>query len=213
MTQPAGFLSDGKRRRPVVLLVGIMLLAGGLFFAQQLFYSSPAANAGEIQTVKVGELGGDFTLKQAGQPVRLSDFLGKVVVIYFGFASCPDVCPTTLGLVGASLKALSAEEMEQVQPIFISVDPERDNGQVLMDYASYFHPKIIGITGTPDEVKQVAKQYNTLFFKEKIGSSAMGYTVNHTSKTYVISKDGQSMQILPHSMTRPELLDSIRAAL
>ena len=95
MSQSAGFLSDSKRRWPV-LLAGVMLLVGALFFAQRLFFSSPVANAGEIQTVKVSELGGDFTLKQAGQPVSLSDFMGKVVVIYFGFASCPDVCPTTL---------------------------------------------------------------------------------------------------------------------
>ncbi|MGB1009787.1 MAG: SCO family protein [Thiolinea sp.] len=212
MSKPSGLFGSGSYKWPL-LLAGTLFLVSALFFAQRSLSSSPALTAGEVQTVPFGEVGGDFTLMQEGKPVSLSDFPGKAVVIYFGFASCPDVCPTTLGLVSASLKALAAEEMEQVQPIFISVDPERDKGKMLTDYAQYFHPKMIGVTGTPDEVKQVAKKYNTLFYKEKLSDSAMAYTVNHTSKTYVISKNGESMQILPHSMTKPELLASIRAAL
>ncbi len=212
MSKQFGLFGSNSYQWPL-LLAGVLFLVSALFYAQRTLSSSPALTAGEIQTVTFGEVGGDFTLMQGDQAISLSDFPGKAIVIYFGFASCPDVCPTTLSLVGTVLKSLSAEEMEHIQPIFISVDPERDQGQMLMDYASYFHPKMIGITGTPDEIKQVAKQYNTLFFKEKLSDSAMAYTVNHTSKTYVISKDSQSMQILPHSMTRPELLASIRAAL
>ena len=204
---------SGSSYKWLLPLAGLLFLASILFFAQRTLSSSSTLTVGDVQTVVFGEVGGDFTLMQGDKSVSLSDFPGKAVVIYFGFASCPDVCPTTLGLVSASLKALTAEEIDQVQPIFISVDPERDKGQMLMDYARYFHPKMIGITGAPDEVKQVAKKYNALFYKEKLSDSAMAYTVNHTSKTYVISKNGQSMQILPHSMTKPELLASIRAAL
>lgn len=205
--------SGGSNYKWPLLLAGVLFLVSALFFAQRTISSSSVPSAGEVKTVAFGEVGSDFTLMQMDKTVSLSDFPDKAIVIYFGFASCPDVCPTTLGLVGASLKSLSAEEMERIQPIFISVDPERDKGQMLMDYAQYFHPKMLGITGTPAEVKRVAKQYNTLFYKEKLSDSAMDYTVNHTSKTYVISQDGKSMQILPHSMTRPELLASIRAAL
>lgn len=216
MSRKAASKKDGAttagHKWPLFLAGGLFLLSA-LFFAQRTLSSSPALAVGEVKTVPFGEVGSDFKLMQMDKAVSLSDFADKAVVIYFGFASCPDVCPTTLGLVGASLKDLSTEEMGQVQPIFISVDPERDQGQMLMDYAQYFHPKMIGITGTPAQVKQVAKQYDTLFYKEKLSDSALAYTVNHTSKTYVISKDGKSMQILPHSMTRPELLASIRAAL
>ena len=212
MSKLSGTQSKSGYKWPLIL-AGALFLLSALFFAQRTLSSAPALSAGEIKTVPFGEVGGDFTLMQGDKSVSLSDFPDKAVVIYFGFTSCPDVCPTTLGLVGTSLKALSTEEIAQVQPIFISVDPERDKGERLADYARHFHPKMIGITGALDEIKQVAKQYNTLFYKEELADSAMAYTVNHTSKTYVISKDGQSMQILPHSMTRPELLASIRAAL
>ena len=132
--------------------------------------------------------------------------------MYFGFASCPDVCPTTLAIIASALRQLTPEELETVQPVFISIDPERDQGEKLTAYATYFHPDFIGITGTPDEVQKVANQYGGFFIKVE-SDSALGYLVEHTSKTYIISKDGQYVGILPHDMTSALALTAIRSGL
>ncbi|MEB4591039.1 SCO family protein [Candidatus Thiothrix sp. Deng01] len=196
------------------LIIGLLAFALGLG-AAQYFISRPSMSADEGSTVVpvvAGKFGGDFTLMQGSKPVSLNDFKGKVVVMYFGYASCPDICPTTLSIIASGLKELTPDELAQVQPIFISVDPERDSGDKLMAYATHFHPSFIGITGSPQQVQQAAKQYGAYFAKVP-GTSAMGYTVDHTSQTYLVSKDGQYVKILPHNISKKDVVESIRDAL
>ena len=154
----------------------------------------------------------DFTLTQNNQVIHLQDFRGKLVLLYFGYASCPDVCPTSLALLSSALKALSAEETAQIQPIFISVDPERDNGTKLMDYARYFFPSFIGVTGSEQEIQRTAMQYGAFYSKVK-SNSAMGYTVDHSSNSYLLGKDGQLLTTFRHDVTKAEIIAGIRAAL
>ena len=200
-----------------VTLVALLAFVLGISIARYyLPQSDPGleVNAAGYTKVKVteGKFGGDFTLFQGDKPVKLSDFRGKLVVMYFGFASCPDVCPTTLTIIASALRQLTPEELESVQPIFISVDPERDRGEKLDAYATYFHPGFIGITGTPDEVQKVANQYGGFFIKVE-SDSAIGYLVEHTSKTYIISRDGEYVSVLPHDMTSNLALKAIRSDL
>ncbi|CAA6804189.1 MAG: Cytochrome oxidase biogenesis protein Sco1/SenC/PrrC, putative copper metallochaperone [uncultured Thiotrichaceae bacterium] len=200
------------RRRTLFLItclsIGIGLSAWYLFLSDTSNQSQP-----KLTPIAGQRFGGDFTLKAGDKPVSLSDYKGKVVLIYFGYASCPDVCPTSLALLGTALKRLEAEEVAQVQGIFISVDPERDQGEKLMAYAQYFHPNFIGVTGTLEELKQVAQQYGSFFGKSDDQSSALGYLVDHSSRTYVMGKDGELAHLLPHDKTVPEVLAAIRAAL
>ena len=203
--------------KKTIILIGLLAFTLGIGIARYyLPQTSPEleTNADGYTKVKVveGKIGGDFTLFKDDKPVRLSDFHGKLVVMYFGFASCPDVCPTTLTIIASALKQLTQEEVENVQPVFISIDPERDQGEKLDAYATYFHPGFIGITGTPEEVQKVANQYGGFFIKVE-SDSAMGYLVEHTSKTYVISKDGRYVSILPHDMTTDLALNAIRSGL
>ena len=200
-------------------IIPIALLAFALGIAMAWYYlpqPSPdiETNTDGYTKVKVneGKFGGDFTLYQGDKPVSLSDFRGQLVVLYFGFASCPDVCPTTLAIISSALKQLTPKELESVQPVFISIDPERDRGEKLDAYATYFHPAFIGITGTPDEVQNVINQYGGFFIKVE-SDSAMGYQAEHTSKTYIISKNGQYVSILPHDMTSDLALEAIRSGL
>jgi protein SCO1/2 len=200
-----------------IILFGLLAFVLGIGLARYyLPQSSPAplveADGYTKVLVTEGKFGGDFTLFQGDKPVGPGDFHGKLVVLYFGFASCPDVCPTTLAIIASALRQLTAEELEQVQPIFISVDPERDQGEKLDAYATYFHPGFIGITGAPDEVQKVVNQYGGFFIKVET-DSAMGYTVEHTSKTYIISKDGQYVSILPHDMSSDLLLRALHSGL
>jgi protein SCO1/2 len=218
-------------------LIALLTFGLGLFAAKFLF-SAPSA---ESPTSRIGQIlqsqaevitaeatksdfrgpvmeqgiGSDFTLSQGHKQVSLSDFRGKAVVIYFGYTSCPDVCPTTLGVISGGLKSLQADEMAQVQPIFISLDPERDkidNGVPLMAYAQHYHPSFIGLTGASEDIRKVATRYRT-FFNTLETTSYLGYLIHHTSKTYIISKDGKSVQVLPHDMTKESLAAAIRQAL
>src|SRR5690554_8002578 len=114
------------------ILIGLVAFALGIGIAQ---YNMPdpeleaSANNSMKRAVIPEKLGGDFTLMQGDKPVKLSDFHDKLVVMYFGFTSCPDVCPTTLAIIATALRELAPEEMDKVQPIFISIDPQRDQGE------------------------------------------------------------------------------------
>ena len=197
-----------------VLFLGACLILGiGLSVWYLFLVNTPSQSPSTLTPIAGQRFGGDFTLKAGDKPVSLSDYQGKVVLIYFGYASCPDVCPTSLALLGTALKRLEAEEVAQVQGIFISVDPERDQGEKLAAYAKYFHPNFIGVTGTLEELKQVARQYGSFFGKSGDQSSALGYLVDHSSRTYVMGKDGELAHLLPHDKTIPEVLAAIRAAL
>ena len=209
------------------LFIGLLACALGIGISQFMMpgpeseLTRVGASTGVADTNSVGanspvviphKIGGDFTLMQGEQPVALSDFSDKLIVMYFGFTSCPDVCPTTLVFIASALKELAPEELAQIQPVFVSVDPERDQGEQLMDYATYFHPDFIGITGTPDEVQKAANQYGAFFIKTDT-ESAMGYMVEHTSETYLVRDGGEQVTALPHEMTKQSLLDAIRLEL
>lgn len=190
--------------KPLLILAAVLAFTAGMVTTYYLTHA-PASiepvslNTQSISTLPVSkQFGGNFTLQRAdGTPVKLSDFHGKVVLLYFGYTACPDVCPTSLATTAAALKTLSPEELAQIQPIFISVDPERDNGERLMNYAKYFHPSFIGVTGTAAQLAQVAKQYG-VFYRKVDSNSAMGYLLDHSAQTYLVSKDGKTVTVLPH---------------
>ncbi|HID46568.1 MAG TPA: SCO family protein [Chromatiaceae bacterium] len=158
-------------------------------------------------------MGGDFTLRSAGGDVSLKDFRGKVVLLYFGYTSCPDVCPTSLGALSAALKKLSPDEMAQIQPLFISVDPARDNAKRLQEYSHYFHPKMIGATADLDYLKALAKRYGAYFRKVEVENSSLGYAIDHSSTIYVVDKDGTLTDMIQHSGSTKRILNHIRAVL
>ena len=159
------------------------------------------------------DLGGDFTLTSDHGPVSLQDFRGKVVPIYFGFTHCPDVCITSLSGIAAGLKLLSDEERGQVQPLFITVDPERDDPARVGEYARYFHPSFIGLTGSPEEVSKVAKRHFVIFEKVPLEDSDMGYTMDHSSIVYVVGRDGVIRSLIRHGETPEAIAQALRAAL
>jgi len=192
-----------------ILLVLTLCLLAGLALA---FVLRPQP----VETrIAMGDtrLGGDFTLTSAQGPVSLSDFRGKVSVIYIGYASCPDVCPTALAVLTQSLKQLDAEEREQVQGIFISVDPERDTPEKLAEYAAFFSPKIIGVTGSQDHIDQVVRQYGAFYRKVEMKDSAMGYAVDHSSRLYLIDREGRLVQTLLHNSSPQELTQGLQTLL
>ena len=157
--------------------------------------------------------GGDFTLSSADGPVSLKDYRGKLVLVYFGYAYCPDICPTSLAATAAGLNQLTPEEAAQVAVIFISVDPERDTPARLKEYAAFFHPTMIGVTGTADNLAEIAKRYGAFYARQKVETAGGGYVVDHTADTYVVGRAGQLLTKIPHGAAADLVAKEIRQGL
>lgn len=125
-----------------------------------------------------------------GKRVKLSDFTkeNKIVLLFFGYTHCPDVCPMALETMAKVMKNLTPEEAKRVQVLFISVDPERDTPEVLKGYVPYFNPTFIGLVGTQEELSKTAKEYKA-YYRKVEGESASGYLVDHTATIYLITPD------------------------
>ena len=132
----------------------------------------------------------DFQLvDHNGTPRTLADFHGKVVVVFFGFTHCPDVCPTALVKLKAVLDRLGTDA-DRVQVLLVTVDPERDSPQLLKAYTTGFHPSFLGLTGTPEQIKATVRGFNAIAIRQP-GADADTYTVDHTSAMYVFDPQGR----------------------
>lgn len=156
--------------------------------------------------------GGDFTLDSAAGPVSLKQFRGKVVVLYFGYTFCPDACPTTLAALGSAMKGLTPAEAAQIQPLFITLDPARDDAKRMAEYSRFFYPTMLGLIGSDAKVAAAAKQYGVLFARQKVDSAA-NYVVDHSSFLYVVGTAGQLVRSVPYGAPPLEIATALRAAL
>lgn len=162
-------------------------------------------------------IGGPFTLTdQDGRQVTDRSFAGKHRIVYFGFAHCPDICPTDLASIGQAMRILEKSDPKlaaRVQPIFITVDPERDTPAALKPYAAAFHPRIAALTGTPQQVADAAKAYAVYYEKEEAseggGSGAGGYNMNHQRIVFLMDPDGKPLAMLPHDKGAQAIADEI----
>jgi protein SCO1/2 len=155
----------------------------------------------------------DFTLQSADGPVSLRNYRGKLVLIYFGYTFCPDVCPTSLAATAEGLKLLKPEELAKVAMLFVSVDPERDTPARLKEYAEFFHPGIVGATGSSEVLAAIAKQYGVFYARQKIETAGDGYVVDHTSETYMVSPDGRLVGKIAHATPPDQVAAEIRRRL
>ncbi|MGZ8155289.1 MAG: SCO family protein [Burkholderiales bacterium] len=145
-----------------------------------------------------------------GQRRTLADFKGKVVVLFFGFTHCPDVCPTTM-LELAKVAQDLGPEAARLQVLFVSVDPERDTAEVLRQYVPSFHPGFLGLSGTHEELTRVAKEFKIFFQKQPQQSGA--YTVDHSAGTYVLDPQGRLRLFAQYGAGAPAFLHDIRVLL
>ncbi|MCF6281718.1 MAG: SCO family protein [Candidatus Polarisedimenticolaceae bacterium] len=156
--------------------------------------------------------GGDFVLHSSAGKVDLKDYRGKVVAIYFGYTWCPDICPTSLSLLSAALHALTPQEQARSQAFFISLDPERDDVERLKEYASYFNKQILGITGSSEQVAEVAARYGSVYRKTEIDEQG-NYSVDHSSRIYLLDGAGRLRKVLPHGTSSEVVLAELRLLL
>lgn len=151
----------------------------------------------------------DFTLEAADGPVSVSEFRGRAVALFFGFTSCPDICPTTLLRLSRARELLGGDAA-RIQVVFVSVDPERDTPERASRYARSVDPSFVGLSGTPDEVAAVAADYG-IFYEKAEGSDATGYLVDHTTAVTVLDPRGDKALIWSSTVTAEQMAEDLRA--
>lgn len=193
------------RRILVSAGVGLLLAAAFAFFARR----EPATYHGTRLSPPMEPA--PFTLASADGPVSLSDFEGKVVALFFGFTSCPDVCPSTLLRLSTALEELG-DDREDVQVVFISVDPERDSPERADRYAASVDPSFVGLSGTPAAIDEVASDYGIYHAKAE-GSEATGYLVDHTTTVTVLDAAGRRVLLWGAEVTAGQMAEDLETLL
>ena len=156
-------------------------------------------------------IGGPFTLSDTqGRTVDDNDFRGKLMLVYFGYTFCPDVCPTTLNQMMRAYSALSPAQQAQVAPIFITVDPDRDNIHVMDQYVTSFSPALVGLTGSSEQVAATERGYHVFARKSGTGED---YTMDHSSIIYLMGKDGRFLRHFNGDAGDDEITGGLKQAL
>ena len=185
------------------LFVIASLLCGGLAAAAE---QPSAAQMMDDLMYGRGRVGGPFTLTdQTGKQRSDTDFRGKLMIVYFGYTYCPDVCPTDLMAITQALEALGPAA-EGVQPVFITIDPERDT-TLLAGYVSAFHRSLVGLTGSPDEIRKVANSYKAFYVKVQ-DERSRDYSIDHAGVIYLIGRNGEYLGFMP-PQTNPDRLTEV----
>ena len=158
----------------------------------------------------------DYTLQTAGgQEVRPERFRGKLTAMAFGFATCPDVCPTTMQALAEAVDLLPEDARDEVEVVLVSVDPERDGPDAIAAYARAFDPGFVGLSGTPEQVADAAEQLGIYYEKAAADSSASaaGYLVDHTASVYVLDREGRPALLWSFGTTPEEMAADLQALL
>ncbi|MAA69114.1 MAG: hypothetical protein CL915_10235 [Deltaproteobacteria bacterium] len=178
------------------------------FFCTWSFVST-AVSLGVYETI-----GGDFELNSTlGKKIGPQSFRGKVLLVFFGYTSCPDICPITLTTIKDALENLEPNEVEHVQPLFISVDPERDTLEGMKPFLTYFHSSLVGVTGSKEELKAVTKKFGSAYIKDTRSDSAADYLIAHSGYIYLMDQQGRTRALYRTSNKAEEMVEGIRKLL
>lgn len=175
------------------------------FFAALLVLAALGACSPSAEPPRAGApVGGDFVLRGPQGAVDSQALRGKMLLIYFGYVNCPDICPASLAVMNQVLNGLPAEQRQRIQPILISLDPARDTPEKLVTYTAYFHPSLIGVTGSEAEVARVAGLFGAGYVKQPPRPDG-SYAVDHSANTYVVDKAGKLVATVPIGMPADEV--------
>jgi len=199
-------------------LIAVFLIGGGAAF----IYSrdEPVEDTRRVDAARLmndlmsgkAQVGGPFTLTdQHGKKRSLADFHGKFVLLYFGYTFCPDICPTDLAAMAQAIRTLGAEG-DKLQPIFVTLDPERDTQDILRNYAAAFHPRFIALRGSEDEVRRVATDYKIYFEKVRPPGSSV-YLIDHMAFVFLLDRDGRYVAFFPPGTTAERMAVMVREML
>lgn len=192
----------------LLLLISILVIAltsGALWLKHAVSTGEPAG----VSASGKAEIGGDFRLiDQHGRTVTSSQFRGRLMLVFFGFSHCPDVCPLGLLNMTRALELIPAQA-DRIVPIFITIDPARDTPEQLKIFAQNFHPSLVALTGAEEAIKQVEKSYKV--YSEKRDEHADGnYTMNHSGFIYLMDRDGKYLAHFLHNVEPTTLVDALK---
>jgi protein SCO1/2 len=198
------------KRLHMLALIGAVVIVLGIAFAGRLGLfagGEPGRPGAGMPTI-----GGPFTLTdQSGRTVTDRDFRGRYMLVYFGYTFCPDVCPTSLSTMATALEMVPKAVEAKIQPVFITVDPARDTVDVLKSYVANFHPRLVGLTGTEEQIKDAARKYRVYFQKADQGKDA-AYLMDHSSIVYLMGPDGRFLAHFSHTTPPEQMAETIAKA-
>lgn len=192
-----------SRNWSLFLVVAFVLGFGAKSYldSQEAIPTEQTEPAKSEQTVLFGE---------NDQPVNIFDVNDpRIRIVYFGFTRCPDVCPTSLTMLAGALNQIDEKQKAQLRPMFISLDPERDEADASAKYAHYFHPMIEGLSAPLDITTPLAHSYGVIFRKTELEGSELKYTLDHSSYFYFLKPDGTLITKVPHTLTPAPIVEAI----
>ena len=196
-----------------IVLAFAGLLTGGLLAFFATTSGLPGVHSPGATVTGKALIGGPFTLTdQTGKRVTEKDFLGRYILVFFGFTHCPDICPSGLQVMTAALDKLGPKA-DAVTPIFITLDSKRDTPEKLAAYLKSFHPRLVGLTGSEEELAAAAKTYRVYYQKVTDEKSPDSYAYDHAAIFYLMGKDGAFIAPVPHTTDVDELVRALSAAL
>ena len=193
-----------QRRRLLVFMLGMI----GTFLTANMTLAHSNLQKSEKLDIFEG-IGGNFSLQSSRNHLAsLKDYHGQVVVMFFGYTACPDTCSITMAVLKQVIEKLG-KRMDQVQPLFITVDPKRDTPEQMKNYLSFFHPNFIGLTGTKEEILEVAENYGSAYMKNPTIDSEFSYLMIHTGYVYLIDQSGHVRAIYPKNTEVKQIVHDI----
>ncbi len=205
-----------QKRAIIIFLVGLLVLLGG---AAAYLLTAPATTVTRLPSQAgsgTPEIGGAFELvDQSGATRTQVDFAGRHMLVYFGYTYCPDVCPTSLSIMSQALDLLEAETgslEDRVVPVFVTVDPARDDVPAMAAYAEHFHPRLVALTGSDEQIAAAAKAYR-VYYRKAEDPSASEYLMDHSSFIYLMGPDGTYVSHFAHNASPQEVAEGLKGLL
>jgi protein SCO1/2 len=190
-----------------VIVAGFLI---GAFGGAALLVLSQGGQGPAVQTSGKALIGGPFTLVgRDGKPVTDQAFRGKYMLVFFGFTHCPDICPAELQVMAAALDELGPKANDII-PIFITLDPERDTPMVVSDYVANFSPRFVGLTGTPEQIAAAAKAYRVAYSKFQEDKASSDYSIDHSALVYLMGKDGEYIMHFAYGTPASQMTETLR---
>ncbi len=193
----------------MALILGGLVAGAALALVAVNQQAPPSTSTPATQTTGKALIGGPFTLTdQTGKRVTEKDFLGRYMLVFFGFTNCPDICPSGLQVMSAALDKLG-NKADIVTPVFITLDAARDTPEKMKAYVKSFHPRLTGLTGSEAEVAAAAKAYRVYFQKIEDDKTPGSYTYDHAAIIYLMGKDGAFVTHIPHTTDVEQVVDAL----
>ncbi len=187
----------------------VLLLSSSSFYLDENDHSLRGMNLANF-ILSDKEFGGGFSLvNQDGKPFQSNEYQEYYKLIYFGFTYCPTICPTSLNKITEALSLLEKEKAQKILPVFITVDPQRDTPEVIKPYVAAFHPRMVGLTGTPEQVNKVLERYR-IFAQKVENGDPQEYMMNHTSFIFFAAPDDEVIGVFLPSQSAEDISHSVR---